>query len=77
MRGAASGHLFFLRTRTKAEIILIIEGETEMMIDGKTYHARPGDFYIAESKKLYGIGNATDNPCSYFAFKWRKRFTGS
>ena len=53
------------------EIILMIDGETEMTIDGKTYHAGPGDFYIAESGKMHGIGNATDKPCSYFAFKWR------
>jgi quercetin dioxygenase-like cupin family protein len=53
------------------EIILMIDGETEMTIDGKIYHAGAGDFYIAESGKMHGIGNATDKPCSYFAFKWR------
>ena len=53
------------------EIILIIAGETEMMIDGKTYNAGAGDMYIAESGKLHGISNAADKPCSYFAFKWR------
>jgi quercetin dioxygenase-like cupin family protein len=53
------------------EIILVIDGQTEMTIDGKTYTAGPGDLYIAESGKLHGISNATDKPCSYFAFKWR------
>jgi mannose-6-phosphate isomerase-like protein (cupin superfamily) len=53
------------------EIILIVDGESEMDIDGKHYTAGPGDFYIAESGKLHGVGNATDKPCSYFAFKWR------
>jgi quercetin dioxygenase-like cupin family protein len=53
------------------EIILMIDGETEMTIDGKLYKAGPGDLYIAESGKLHGIGNAADKPCSYFAFKWR------
>jgi mannose-6-phosphate isomerase-like protein (cupin superfamily) len=53
------------------EIILIIDGESEMMIDGKNYKAGPGDMYIAESGKMHGISNATDKPCSYFAFKWR------
>jgi mannose-6-phosphate isomerase-like protein (cupin superfamily) len=53
------------------EMILIINGESEMTIDGKTYTAGPGDLYIAESSKLHGIANATDKPCSYFAFKWR------
>jgi mannose-6-phosphate isomerase-like protein (cupin superfamily) len=53
------------------EVILIIDGESEMTIDGKTYTAGPGDLYIAESGKMHGISNATDKPCSYFAFKWR------
>lgn len=53
------------------EIILVIEGETEMTIDGKDYKAGPGDLYIVESGKMHGIENATDKPCSYFAFKWR------
>lgn len=53
------------------EIILMIDGETEIIIDGKTYKAGPGDFYIIESGELHGVANATDKPCSYFAFKWR------
>jgi mannose-6-phosphate isomerase-like protein (cupin superfamily) len=53
------------------EIILMTEGETEMTIDGKHYTAGPGDLYIIESGKMHGVGNATEKPCSYFAFKWR------
>ena len=53
------------------EIILVIDGNTEMTIDGKTYSAGPGDLYIAESGKMHGISNASEKPCSYFAFKWR------
>jgi (S)-ureidoglycine aminohydrolase len=37
------------------EIILVIDGDTEMTIDGKTYKAGPGDLYIAESGKMHGI----------------------
>lgn len=53
------------------EIILVIEGETEMNIEGKIYTAGPGDLYIIESGKIHQVGNATGKPCSYFAFKWR------
>jgi mannose-6-phosphate isomerase-like protein (cupin superfamily) len=53
------------------EIILIIDGETSLVVDGKTYTAGPGDMYIMESGKLHGVSNASDKPCSYFAFKWR------
>lgn len=56
---------------TDTEIILILEGNTTMMIDGVNYTAGPGDLYIAESGKMHGISNAEDKPCSYFAFKWR------
>ncbi len=53
------------------EIILIINGEVGMMIDGKEYKGSAGDFFIAESGKLHGVLNAGDEPCTYFAFKWR------
>ena len=53
------------------EIILMIDGETEMVIDGITYKAGPGDLYFIESGVIHGISNASDKPCSYFAFKWR------
>jgi len=53
------------------EIILVIEGNTTMTIDGKDYTAGPGDLYIVESGKMHGISNAADKQCSYFAFKWR------
>ena len=58
-------------THVDTEIILMIDGNTSMTIDGKTYTAGPGDFYIIESGKLHGVSNATDKPCTYFAFKWR------
>jgi quercetin dioxygenase-like cupin family protein len=53
------------------EVILIVEGNTTMTIDGKDYTAGPGDLYIMESGKMHGISNAEDKTCSYFAFKWR------
>jgi quercetin dioxygenase-like cupin family protein len=58
-------------THVDTEIILVIDGEAEMTIDGKDYKASAGDMIIAESGKLHGVGNATEKPCSYFAFKWR------
>jgi len=55
----------------ETEIILIIDGQTSMTIDGVNYTGGPGDLYIMESGKMHGISNASDKPCSYFAFKWR------
>jgi len=54
----------------ETEITLVLSGETEMTIDGKEYKAGPGDFYFANSGLFHGIRNASDEPCSYFAFKW-------
>jgi quercetin dioxygenase-like cupin family protein len=53
------------------EIILVIEGEVEMTIDGQYYKGTTGDLFIAESGKIHGVGNASDSQCRYFAFKWR------
>lgn len=53
------------------EIILVVNGEVEMTIDGQYYKGNTGDLFIAESGKMHGVGNASDKPCKYFAFKWR------
>ena len=57
-------------THVETEIILILSGDTKMMIDGREYEATVGDFYFIESELLHGVSNSTDTPCSYFAFKW-------
>ncbi|MFG6685789.1 cupin domain-containing protein [Mariniflexile sp. HNIBRBA6329] len=57
-------------THIETEIILLISGNAEMMIDGKTYKGTAGDLFLANSQLLHGISNADDAPCKYFAFKW-------
>ena len=69
--GDDAGIAMFVGIAVGTVVILMIDGETEIIIDGKTYKAGPGDFYIIESGELHGVANATDKPCSYFAFKWR------
>lgn len=54
----------------ETEIVLVLDGNTVMTIDGKEYQAGPGDFYFIESQLHHGIRNTTGNPCSYFAYKW-------
>lgn len=58
-------------THIETEIILMISGETAQMIDGKEYTATAGDFYLMESGSLHGIRNTSDEPTTYFAFKWK------
>ncbi|PKA98589.1 Cupin domain-containing protein [Flavobacteriaceae bacterium MAR_2009_75] len=54
----------------ETEIILMMAGNTEMTIAGKTYQAGPGDFYLAKSGSMHGIKNLGEGSCRYFAFKW-------
>jgi len=55
----------------ETEIMLMISGETEMTIDGQEYKGSAGDLYFVGSELMHGIRNATDSPCTYFAFKWK------
>lgn len=58
-------------THVDTEIILVIEGNTQVAIDGKTYTGGPGDIFFINSNLLHGVSNAADVPCMYFAYKWR------
>ncbi len=58
-------------THEDSEAILVIEGETEMTIDGKTYRGKAGDLYFIPSGLEHGISNVGDTPCRYFAYRWR------
>jgi quercetin dioxygenase-like cupin family protein len=55
----------------ETEIILLIEGEAEMTVDGQKFKGNTGDFFIAASGTLHGISNTGNTPCTYFAFKWK------
>ncbi len=57
-------------THIDSEIILVIEGDTEMTIDGKEYQGSAGDLYFINSNESHGIRNNSDKPCKYFAFRW-------
>ena len=54
-----------------SEIILVIEGQTEMTIAGKTYSGTAGDLYLMKSNEVHAITNVGDTPCRYFAFSWQ------
>jgi quercetin dioxygenase-like cupin family protein len=58
-------------THLDSEMILVIEGDTEMTIAGQEYQGTAGDLYYIRSNEMHGIRNASDKPCKYFAFRWR------
>ena len=53
-----------------SEIILVIEGETEMLIENTKYAGKAGDLYFIKSNDLHGISNIGDRPCRYYAIRW-------
>ncbi len=57
-------------THVDTEMIIMLQGDTEMTIDGKTYAATAGDVYLANSNQMHGISNAKDAPCRYLAIRW-------
>ncbi|MET0391859.1 MAG: cupin domain-containing protein [Chitinophagaceae bacterium] len=57
--------------RHKAEeIVLLVEGNTEMQIGDTVKKARPGDLIYLGSDTLHAIRNDDTKPCIYFAFQW-------
>jgi (S)-ureidoglycine aminohydrolase len=54
-----------------SEMILVIEGQTEMTIAGKNYRGTAGDLFLMKSNEIHGISNIGDTPCRYFAFGWQ------
>lgn len=57
-------------THRAAEIILMIEGNTEMQIGQNFFKAKGGDLYFVESNLLHGIRNEGTTAAIYFAFQF-------
>ena len=57
-------------THNASEIILMIEGKSEMTIDGKIYQGTKGDLFLMKSNEPHAISNIGDTPCRYYAFQW-------
>ncbi|MFT7250006.1 MAG: quercetin dioxygenase-like cupin family protein [Psychromonas sp.] len=58
-------------THVGSEIILMIAGETEMLIGDQKYKGRAGDLFFMESNIVHGISNIGEVPSKYFAFQWK------
>ncbi|MFY7839891.1 MAG: cupin domain-containing protein [Lacibacter sp.] len=57
-------------THRAEEIILMINGETEMLLGDKSYKTQAGGFYYAGTNVLHGIKNIGSTPCMYFAIQF-------
>ncbi len=52
------------------EIIVILKGEVEEMINGNPYHLGPGSVIFLSSMDPHGIRNAGKKQCEYYAIRW-------
>ncbi|MDX1941650.1 MAG: cupin domain-containing protein [Saprospiraceae bacterium] len=57
-------------THYATEIIIMIDGETEMEIGNALYRAKKGDVYFLPSNIPHAIKNIGNEQCMYFAFQW-------
>ncbi len=53
-----------------AEIVIMVEGSTEMEIGDHRFTGRRGDVYYLPSQEPHAIRNLGDQPCRYIAFQW-------
>jgi quercetin dioxygenase-like cupin family protein len=56
---------------TETELVLMLEGSTDITIAGKHYQAGKGDVVMINSNEMHGISNAGDTRCRYLAIKWK------
>ena len=57
-------------THRAQEMIVVIEGETEMQIGQQFYNGTEGDVYYLGSFVLHGIRNTGSKSCTYLAFQF-------
>lgn len=57
-------------THAPAEIVIMMDGNTEMEIGGNIYPGKVGDIYFLGSNIPHAIRNTGDKPCMYLAFQW-------
>jgi uncharacterized cupin superfamily protein len=57
-------------THMPDEIVIMMEGSTEMEIGDGKYQGKPGDIYFLGSNIPHAIRNTGEKPCMYLAFQW-------
>ena len=57
-------------THLDEEIIVVLKGEVEEMIDDHPYHGETGSLIYLSSMIPHGIRNAGKGQCEYYAIRW-------
>src|SRR5690606_33774140 len=58
-------------THPDEEIIVVLQGRVEEMINGKPYELGPGSVIFLGSMDPHGIRNIGKGTCEYYAIRWR------
>ncbi|MDO6439307.1 cupin domain-containing protein [Cyclobacterium sp. 1_MG-2023] len=58
------------------EIILVLQGQVEEMINGVPYLLGPGSLIYLHAMDAHGIRNAGKGACEYYAIRWITKNTG-
>ncbi len=57
-------------THVDEEIILVLKGQVEELIDDQPHKAEAGSLIFLNSNVPHGIRNIGNGPCEYFAIRW-------
>lgn len=52
------------------EIMVVTEGEGEILVEGKTVKVGPGSMMYCESSQLHGVKNTGADPLLFYYYKW-------
>lgn len=52
------------------EIMLVTEGEGEILVGGKTVRVGPGSQMYCEGNRLHGVKNTGTTPLLFYYYKW-------
>ena len=52
------------------EIIVVLQGEVEEMINGTPYRLGPGSLIFLSAMDPHGIRNVGKGACEYYAIRW-------
>ena len=58
------------------EIILVLQGKVEEMVNGTPYLLGPGSVIYLHAMDAHGIRNAGEGACEYYAIRWITKYTG-
>ena len=53
------------------EIVIMMDGTTEMEIGSEKFEGKPGDIYFLGNDKPHAIHNTSSQPTMYLAFQWQ------